>query len=141
MDDEPEIVMAAILSASLALVRPAGMSAADVEDWLIAAIDTLAHLPLHIFENGARTARGRCTHHSQIVPAILDDTREALAWHTRPKVNWVPRLVVPEQEAPRAQEPLPDPASMSGALQRMGLSRGWLVERDGRLEWSEDDVA
>lgn len=141
MDEEPEIVMAAVLSASLALVRPVGMSSADVEDWLSVAIDTLAHLPLHIFESGARTARGRCTHHSQIVPAILDDTREALAWHTRPKVNWGLLLAAPEQKAPRAQEPLPDPASMSGALQRMGLSRGWLVERDGRLEWSEDDVA
>jgi hypothetical protein len=141
MNDDPEIAMAAILSASLALVRPAGMSAADVEDWLSVAIDTLAHLPLHIFESGARTARGRCTHHSQIVPAILDETRGALTWHTRPKVNWVPRLVAPEQEAPRAQQLLPDPATLSAALQRMGRLRGWIVERDGRLEWSEDDVA
>lgn len=143
MNENPVIVMSAMLSASLALVRPVGMTKDEVDDWLSVAIETLSHLPLHIFEKGARDARVTCTHHSQIVPAILAHTRDALMWHNRMKTEPRLRLVAPETAAPPEREPLPDPETLSAELRRMGLSRGWIVEREGRLVWpeSEDDVA
>ncbi|AIT81236.1 hypothetical protein [Novosphingobium pentaromativorans] len=139
MNDEPEMVMGAMLSASLALVRPVGMSPQEADEWLDVALETLAHLPLHIFEAGIRAARMKCTHHAQIVPAIIEATREDLAWYNRPKTPPMLRLVAPER--PIRTEPLPDPETLSAELKRIGLSQGWIVERDGRLFWEEDSAA
>ena len=141
MNDEPEIVMGAMLGASLALVRPVGMSPKETSEWIDVAIDTLSHLPLPVFEAGVRAARTKCTHHSQIVPTIVAETRDALAWHNRLRTEPVLRLVGPEQAAPREAEPLPDPATLMPALRRMGLERGWIVDRDGKLEWAEGNAA
>lgn len=140
MDAENDIAMVAMLSASLALVRPVGMAEKETEDWLTVACEALAHLPFRIFADGARSARHTCTHHSQIVPTIIAVTREAMAWHNRPKESPVLRLVSPETFAP--DEPLPEPESLMPSLQRIGLQHGWIVETpDGRLLWSKDTAA
>lgn len=140
MDDNAELVMVAMLSASLALVRPVGMAANETSDWLEVALDSLSHLPLPIFEAGVRAARRTCTHHSQIVPAIITETRVALDWHNRPKTSPVLRLVSPETFPPN--EPLPEPETLMPSLQRIGLLNGWLVETpDGRILWAEDTAA
>lgn len=140
MDARTESSMIAMLSASLSLVRPVGMTEGETSDWLNVAVDAVSHLPLHIFEQGCRAARQTCTHHSQIVPAIIVETREALAWHNRPKHGPVLCLVSPEKFAPN--EPLPKPETLMPSLQRIGLLNGWLVETpDGRILWAEDTAA
>lgn len=140
MDDEPEVAMVAMLSASLALVKPAGMTAKEVKEWLDVAFDALAHLPLHIFARGIREARLICDHPAKIVPAVVAATRDALAFHNRPKVAPLLRLVPPERFLP--DEPLPEPATLMPALQRIGLQQGFLVEGpDGRLAWAKDSAA
>lgn len=140
MHDEPEIEMSAMLSASLALVKPAGMTSKEAADWMEAAFDALSHLPLHIFRDGVRAARQTCDHPSKIVPAVIAATREAMAWHNRPKESPVLRLVSPETYAPK--EPPPDPETLMPSLQRIGIQNGWIVEEpDGRLRWNEDTAA
>jgi hypothetical protein len=131
--------MIAMLSASLALVRPVGMTEKETADWLNVALDAVSHIPLHIFEVGARAARHTCTHHSQIVPAIVAETREAVAWHSRPKSTPVLRLVSPDTFA--AQAPLPDPDTLMPGLKRIGLQKGWIVEGPDGLEWSKGSAA
>jgi hypothetical protein len=61
------------LSTCLALVKPVGMSAEDTQAWLRVAAGELSHLPPDMLERGCKTARKTCTHHGQIVPAILKD--------------------------------------------------------------------
>lgn len=139
MDVETETAAVAMLSASFALVKPAGITPKETKDWLRVALDTLSHLPPHILEAGCRAARLTCTHHSQIVPAIVAETREALAWHNRPKVAPLLRLVAPERTLP--EDPLPDPETLMPSLKRIGLLKGWIVERDGRLAWAEETAA
>lgn len=128
-----------ILSACLALVRPVGMTEAETVDWLQVAAETLAHIPLHILERGAWSARAKCTHHSQIVPTIVTETQQALDLHNRPRSPALLRLVKPEGPSPT--EPLPDPATLMPALRRIGLDNGWIIERAGRLEWAAADDA
>jgi hypothetical protein len=137
--DEPEIEMAAMLSASLALVKPAGMTSKEAEDWLDAAFDALAHLPLHIFRDGIRAARLTCDHPSKIVPAVIEATKDALSWHNRPKTPPVLRLVAPEKLG--VGEPLPDPETLMAGLKRIGLQQGWLVEGPNGLEWAKETAA
>jgi hypothetical protein len=138
MAGDREIRIAA-LSACLSLVRPVGMTEAETIDWLKVAADTLSHIPAHILERGARAARAKCTHHAQIVPTIVAETRDALDLYNRPRRPAPLRLVAPAR--PIQTETPPDPETLMPSLRRMGLERGWLVERDGRLEWSEGDAA
>lgn len=136
MASDRQIRFAAV-SACLSLVRPVGMTEEETLDWLNVAVDTLADIPAHIVEDGARAARRRCDHHSKIVPAIIEETREALAWHNRPKTAPVLRLVAPDKLG--EGEPLPDPETLMDSLKKLGLSAGFLVRGpDGRLEWAVD---
>ncbi len=139
MHDEPEVEMIAMLSASLALVKPATMTAKEAADWLDAAFDALAHLPLHIFRDGVRAARLTCDHPAKIVPAVVEATKDALSWHNRPKTPPVLRLVAPEKLG--AGEPLPDPETLMPGLKRIGIQQGWLVEGANGLEWSKETAA
>lgn len=66
----------ALLSSCLALVKPVGMSGEDAQAWLRVAAGELAHLPSDMLAKGCATARKTCTHHGQIVPAILKDVSE-----------------------------------------------------------------
>lgn len=127
----------AALSACLALVRPVGMTEGETIDWLEVAADTLSHLPIDLVERGARAARTTCTHHGQIVPAIIAETKETMQWRSTPKPP-VLRLVAPP---PRPEGPLPDPETLSQPLRQIGLSAGWIAERDGQLEWTEEGAA
>lgn len=136
--DNQEFIYAQ-LSACLALVRPVGMTEGETMDWLAIAAETVAHIPPQIIETGARAARGKCTHHSQIVPTIITETRDALAFHNRPKVAPLLRLVPPEHFTP--DEPLPDPETLMESLKRIGLLKGWIVEGPGGLEWAKDTAA
>lgn len=134
------------LSASLSLVRPVGMTEGETMDWLAVAVDATSDIPFDIFEKGCRTARKRCTHHSQIVPAIVEETREDIAWRNRPP-SPVLRLVAPET-APALTQQKVDPNKISTDLQRIGLAAGWIVEIAPPAEgipaiyaWAEDSAA
>lgn len=130
------------LSACLALVRPVGMTEGETMDWLAVAADAVGYIPAHILESGCRRARAKCTHHAQIVPTIIEETRADMDWHNRPKVPASLRLVPPVEPAVHVEiEPLPDPNTLMPNLRRMGLSKGWLVEQDGKLQWAEDSAA
>lgn len=140
MDVETQTAMVAMLSASFALVKPAGLTPKETKDWARVAFDCVNHIPLHIFEAGCRAARLTCTHHSQIVPAIVAETKQALEWHNRPKS--APRLHVVTALLPKPEVPRGDPECMMASLKRMGLEKGWLVKGpDGRLIWAEDSAA
>lgn len=60
-----------ILSASLARVRPAGMSDDAAHEWLTVCATDVAHLPATVLQQAAREAGRIVTHHGQIIPAIL----------------------------------------------------------------------
>jgi hypothetical protein len=124
------------LSACLALVRPVGMTEGETEDWLAVAAEAIEHIPPHILEWGAKAARQKCTHHSQVVPTIITETRDAVAWHNRPKAGPHLQLVARTPERPAA--PLPDPDTIMPGLRRMGLQKGWIVEGPDGLEWSKE---
>jgi hypothetical protein len=69
----------ALLTACLALVKPAGMSGEDAQSWLRVAAKELAHLPSDLLADGCAQARRTCTHHGQIVPTIIKATDEMMA--------------------------------------------------------------
>ncbi|WP_288804534.1 hypothetical protein [uncultured Novosphingobium sp.] len=130
--------MIAMLSASLALVKPAGMTPKEAKDWILVAYDSLRHLPYPIFEAAVRAARLECDHPAKIVPTVIKQSRDALLWR---RVNG-PVLRLVQTETPRLTGPLPDPHEMMPDLRRIGLLNGWLVEGDnGRIEWSKDTAA
>ena len=60
----------AILTACLALVRPVGMTADEVEDWLAVALGEVRELPIGILREAASEARKTANHYAQIIPAI-----------------------------------------------------------------------
>lgn len=139
MEDDREILLAQ-LSACLALVRPVGMTEGETMDWLAVAADALSELPIDIAEVGCRKARLKCTHHSQIVPTVISETQDMLEWRRMSQARPVRLVSVRPEPTPieHKPEPLPDPESLMPSLRRMGLQKGWLTERDGRVQWSED---
>lgn len=127
------------LSACLALVRPVGMTEGETEDWLAVAAEAIEHIPPHILEWGAKGARQKCTHHSQVVPTIIADTREAVTWHNRRQEGPILQLVARKTDTPT--RPLPSPDTLMAGLRRIGLQKGWIVEGPDGLEWAKDTAA
>lgn len=93
------------LSACLALVRPVGMGQAEAEEWLAVAATTL-DLPEDVLADAALEARKTCTHHGQIVPAILKESEERMRWRRarRPKDDELVALPAPPPEPPTAAD-------------------------------------
>ena len=63
------------LQRAIALVRPVGMTDSAVRDWLTTAVAEVADFAKYRparFMDAANRARKTCTHHGQIVPAILE---------------------------------------------------------------------
>lgn len=60
----------------LALVRPVGMGDDMASDWLAVALVEVRHLSDRAFLAGTAHARATCTHHGQIIPAIIGQARE-----------------------------------------------------------------
>lgn len=96
----------ALLSSCLALVKPVGMSEDDTHAWLRIAARELAHMPGDLMADGCAHARKTCTHHAQIVPAIVKHTEDRLAQRRKlaapePKREALPK---PERWQPTAEE-------------------------------------
>lgn len=52
-------------------------------DWLRVAWMTLSHLPSDLLERGCKKAREKADHPSKIVPYILKEVEDDLAWRKR----------------------------------------------------------
>ena len=52
------------------------MSSEDAQAWLRVAASELSHLPSEMLAKGCAAARKTCTHHGQIVPAVLKEVGE-----------------------------------------------------------------
>jgi hypothetical protein len=75
----PVSEVVALLTTCLTLVRPVGMSDENASTWLRIAAGEVRDLPRDLLVDGCAHARKTCTHHGQIVPAILKETEERLA--------------------------------------------------------------
>ena len=71
MERDPELLRC------LALVRPVGMSDDMASDWLTAALFEVRDMAESHFRAGCQRARSTCTHHAQIIPAIMQGRAEA----------------------------------------------------------------
>ena len=78
MAPSPVTEAVALLTTCLALVKPVGMSGDDARAWLTVAAGEVKHLPRDILEAACAEARKTCTHHGQIIPAILKEGEERL---------------------------------------------------------------
>lgn len=122
------------LTSCLCLVRPVGMTEQEAEDWLSVALGEVLHYPRSVFVTAAAHARRTCTHHAQIVPAIIRHCEEA-APSADPLVKAVagvpaysPGTALPAPAKRRLTQA--DVDSMSPELIGIGLICGALV-RDG----------
>lgn len=68
----------ALLTTCLALVKPVGMSDADAQAWLTVAAGEVRDLPMDILADACADARKSCSHHAQIIPAILKSCEERM---------------------------------------------------------------
>lgn len=120
------------LTACLALVRPVGMSGREAEDWLSAAASTLEHLPLDLLDAACAEARRTCTHHSQIVPAIVAASRPTIEARQRTERL---RLATPQLKPLLPRPPAPpmtqaDVDALPDHFVRLGLKAGFLARDD-----------
>ena len=121
----------ALLTSCLALVRPVGMTEDEAEDWLSVAMGAVAEYPASSLRVAARKAQKTCTHHAQIVPAIVQhcETNAAPkvwqgAWANIPE-QMLAAPSVPQLPAPKLTQA--DVDRMPPELIKMGLACGALI--------------
>lgn len=85
------------LAASFSLVRPVGMGDDAAEEWLAVAATELVGYPSHLIEIACSTARQTCTHHAQIVPAIIAGLKET-TWNRKLPPREQPKRIAPPPE-------------------------------------------
>lgn len=71
------------LTACLILTAPSGMTEEARSDWLRVAWMTLSHLPSDLLERGCKKARETADHPSKIVPIIVREVEDDIAWRKR----------------------------------------------------------
>lgn len=104
-----------MLSSCLALVRPVGMTQGEAEDWLRVAVGEVLAYPAGVLHEAAVETRRTCTHHSQIVPALVAAAEERMA-HFRRMAEFSVPIPVPQ---------LPPPPPLSEAeFERIVAERG-----------------
>lgn len=118
------------LTACLALVAPAGMTEEARRDWLLVAWETLGHLPADLLASGCREARKSCDHPSKLVPAIIEATKQGMAWRKESVRNNVPALPSPTKRSlmDRRGEAMTeaDTAELNSILESLGATaRYW----------------
>ena len=122
----------ALLTSCLALVRPVGMTEDEAEDWLSVAIGAVIEYSATSLRAAARKAQKTCTHHAQIVPAIVEHC-EAYGPITQVwKGAWanIPEQMLAAPETPALPAPKLTQADvdvMSPELIKMGLTCGALI--------------
>lgn len=132
-----------MLTACLALVRPVGMADAEIEDWLGAAGEAVGQVPIHILDRACLEARRTCTHHSQIVPAVVREADRLRAEErSLAEARGPVRLVPPERQLPSRKLTQADVDAMSPEIIRIGLTCGALIKaEDGTVSVAPDEAA
>jgi hypothetical protein len=107
------------LMACLTLVAPSGMSAEDRTAWVAVARQTLSGIPADLLQRGCKKARETCRFASEIVPAILDETRAE--WARRRKAYADEMAWQANKNAPRLEKPdYVTPEQMRELIQSLG---------------------
>ncbi|MEN3749921.1 hypothetical protein TPR58_22300 [Sphingomonas sp. HF-S3] len=131
------------LTACLMLCAPAGMAEEDRREWLIAAWGTLQGIPADLLAAGAQAARRRCTHPSQIVPAILE-TAEPLWRIRRADRQRVTGALARMRGPARPAEPRCTPAQARRIIEALGLdvpAPGARPPRPSVPDWLRERIA
>lgn len=133
----------ALLAGCLALVRPVGMAPEEAEDWLNVAATSVEHLPIDILDASCLAARRLCTHHAQVVPAVIAEGQPRLDERRRLTTTAVPAAFLPKPRGAvpdyvMSQSDVDELAASPGDLPRtlisLGLSSGALVrDETGRV--------
>jgi hypothetical protein len=74
------------------------MTADDQQAWLRVAAKELAHLPPDILADACAKARRTCTHHGQIVPAIIKESADWIALRKNAARNSEPVEALPKPD-------------------------------------------
>lgn len=118
----------------MALVRPAGMSDQHLDEWLTIAAQTVDCYPADILADACLEARKSCRHHSDIVPAIVEQCEQALERRRKALAPRLAHTALPAPPPPPACPPDLDFINSAGPLSRqlreVGLKAGFLIERD-----------
>lgn len=119
----------ALLTSCLALVRPVGMTENEAEDWLSVAVGAVIEYPAIYLREAAWQAQKSCTHHAQIVPAMVKHcegnipARDPFAWAAHPVALPAPEM--PRLPPPKLTQQMVD--AMTPELVKMGLTCGALI--------------
>jgi hypothetical protein len=111
------------LTACLALTAPVGMTEEAKRDWLAVAWSTLSHIPADILVIGTMAARQKCDHPSKIVPTIIAETAQSMAWRRDGEAARYEHMALP---APKPEYCSPEDAQR--ILSEYGLKRDWSAE-------------
>lgn len=68
------------LAGCFALVRPVSMTDDAAAEWLAVAANELAGYETCLLRSGTAHARRTCTHHGQIIPAIIKKMEDMTPW-------------------------------------------------------------
>ncbi len=121
------------LSGCLSLVRPVGMSDDEADEWLSIAAGEVAEFPSDLIEAGCKRAKRSATHHSQIVPRVVDHCEDAMKVLRN---AFGPRVVPIERRLEAAPRPLTQDVidGLNPVLRDVGLHLGYLrQDADGNL--------
>jgi hypothetical protein len=94
------------LTACLTLVAPSGMSAEDRNAWLQVARETLRGIPGDLLQRGCKKARETCRFASEIVPTILEETKDD--WERRKRISEHHAALEANRDAPRLEHKEPE---------------------------------
>lgn len=115
-----------MLTGCLALVRPVGMGDSEVEDWLGAAVQAVGPRRLSVLNAACAHAKRTCTHHAQVVPAIVAECERIEARETSIADFTLPALPAPPQPQLSAEDFERIIAERGRALS-VALDRGLIV--------------
>lgn len=121
------------LTACLVLTAPSGMTEEARSDWLRVAWMTLSHLPSDLLERGCKKARETADHPAKIVPIIMKEVEDDIAWRKRmqsggPSRSYYEALTAEPTEPEKPNYCTPDEART--ILEEIGFRTKWRVSDD-----------
>jgi hypothetical protein len=91
------------LLACLTLVAPSGMTTEDRHAWVAVAKATLTGIPADLLKRGCKVARETCRFASEIVPAIVAETKAE--WERRQRRLAEEQAAYANRHAPQLEQP------------------------------------
>ena len=89
------------------MVRPVGLTDDNARDWLRVAAGEVADIQTDLLEEACAEARRTCTHHGQIIPAIIKHSEDRMV--PRRKLAAIQRAAADEAIRRQHQQDLPAP--------------------------------